>query len=51
MTWDRALKDALHETIERVATAVPCFRLECRPDKEAVEVCFRAVTGREELDA
>jgi hypothetical protein len=51
MTWDRALKDALHETIERVATAVPCFRLECRPDKEAVEMCFRAVTGREALDA
>jgi hypothetical protein len=46
MTWERRMKDGQHSVMERIATTVPCYRLMCRPDREAVEVCYRALTGQ-----
>jgi len=41
--WNHGIMDALVPTVERVAMNVPCFKLCCRPDKEAVEVCKNAI--------
>lgn len=40
---ERKIADGLHETLEKVVTAVPCFVLDCRPDHEAADVCYEAV--------
>lgn len=41
--WNHGIMDLLVPTIERVAMTVPCFRLRCRPDEEAVRVCQAAI--------
>jgi len=41
--WDHKIMDSLVPTVERVAMNVPCYHLDCRPDKEAVEVCKNAI--------
>ena len=41
--WDSAVMDHLIPTVEKAATLIPCFRLGCRPDAEAVEVCKNAI--------
>ena len=41
--WDSAVMDLLVPTVEKAATRIPCFRLGCRPDAEAVEVCKNAI--------
>jgi hypothetical protein len=35
---NRAMADGLHSTFEKIATKVPCYTLECRPDEEAAKV-------------
>ena len=41
--WNHDIMSLLIPTVERVAMTVPCFRLRCRPDEEAVRVCREAV--------
>ena len=41
--WNHDVMSLLVPTIERVAMNVPCFRLQCRPDEEAVQVCKNAI--------
>ena len=41
--WNPVIMDRLIPTVERVAMNEPCWRLECRPDAEAVEVCRAGV--------
>ena len=41
--WNHDIMSLLVPTIERVAMTVPCFRLQCRPDEEAVQVCKNAI--------
>ena len=41
--WNHDIMSLLVPTIERVAMTVPCFRLQCRPDEEAVAVCKAAI--------
>lgn len=41
---DSSIADGLNATIDKVLSSVPCYLLDCRPDKEAAEVCFTAVT-------
>ena len=41
--WNHEIMSLLVPTIERVAMNVPCFRLRCRPDEEAVRVCREAI--------
>ena len=43
--WNHSIMDHLIPTIEKVAMEVPCFRLECRPDEEAVRVSFNAINS------
>ena len=46
--WNPSVMDRLIPTVERIAMNVPCFRLGCRPDAEAVETC-RAGIGSDVL--
>lgn len=41
--WRRTVMDHLVPVIERLALAVPCWRLACRPDPEAVRLCRSAI--------
>ncbi len=44
----RAIKgigDGLFETISRIVQDIPCYLLDCLPNKEAAEVCCSEVTG------
>lgn len=40
---DRRMADGLHASLEAIATGIPCYVLDCRPDKEAAEVCSKEV--------
>ena len=37
--WNRSVMDGIIPTVEKLAMTVPCFRLSCRPDREAVDLC------------
>lgn len=39
----RALADAWHETLNAMVPQVPCFKLECLPDREAALLCHQNV--------
>ena len=41
--WNPEIMDRLIPTVERVAMTQPCWRLGCRPDAEAVEVCREGI--------
>jgi hypothetical protein len=41
--WNPVVMDRLIPTVERIAMNVPCFRLGCRPDGEAVAVCRKGI--------
>ena len=41
--WNSAVMDSIVRSVETLAMNVPCFRLECRPDQEAVEICKNAI--------
>ena len=47
MRWDRGATDALHRSIEKVITKVPCWHLECLPDADAAYTCNSAVAKTE----
>lgn len=38
------IADAVHLTIEKVVSSIPCYTLQCLPDNEAALVCFSEVT-------
>ena len=44
--WSREIMDFLVPTIEKAAMEIPCYKLSCRPDREAVEVCFRGLMNK-----
>lgn len=41
--WNSAIMDSIVRSVEKLSMNTPCFRLECRPDQEAVEVCKQAI--------
>lgn len=41
----KELADGWHRTIEAVVSSVPCYTLDCLPDKEAAELCYKTVHG------
>lgn len=41
----KELADGWHNTIESIAGKIPCYQLECLPDKDAAELCHRTVNG------
>ncbi len=40
---DRVMSDGLHRTLEQLALNVPCYRLECLPDRDAALLCSGTV--------
>ena len=43
MRWDGNSVAMLHKTVEKVITAVPCWHLECLPDRDAALLCNSTV--------
>lgn len=43
MKWDRLMADGINKTIDRILQMVPCYHLDCLPDKEAVFLCRETV--------
>ena len=41
----RHLADGWHATMEGIAAAVPCYHLECLPDREAALLCYNTIHG------
>lgn len=37
--WEPGVMDGIVSTVERLAMSVPCYRLECLPDKDAAILC------------
>ena len=45
---DRAMSDGLHATLERLALEVPCYKLECLPDRDAAILCSGTVKPQQQ---
>lgn len=41
--WNHSVMDGIVPTVEKLAMTVPCYRLRCRPDREAVELCKNTI--------
>lgn len=41
----KQLSDGWHRTLEGLVSTLPCYTLECLPDQEAAELCYRTVHG------
>ena len=39
------LADGWHRTIEGIVGRIPCYKLDCLPDREAAELCYGTVNG------
>lgn len=37
------MADALHSTMEKTVTLAPFYLLDCRPDREAAQICFNTI--------
>ena len=42
--WDSNYVDRIIPHIERLAMGVPCYNLQCRPDREAAELCKNTIS-------
>ena len=45
LKMDRKMADDMYETIKHVITHVGCYHLECLPNTDAAEVCWRGVVA------
>ncbi len=45
MTWEKDLADGKDRTLQGIVRRVPCWVMECLPDKDAARVCSEAVTA------
>lgn len=43
MKWHRPMADGINKTIEKLLQRVPCYHLDCLPDKEAAFLCRKTV--------
>lgn len=43
MKWDHLMAEDVHNTISKVIAATPVYSLQCLPDKEAAEICWKEV--------
>jgi len=41
--WDSAVMDRLVPTLEKAVAGIPCYKLACRPDREAVLLCQQTI--------
>lgn len=42
---DERIADGLHDTMEKLVTSVPCYLLDCLPDREAALLCNSIAVG------
>ena len=42
----RELAEGWHCTLEGLASALPCYHLKCRPDKEAAQLCYMTINSQ-----
>lgn len=43
MKWNRQMADGINRTIDRILRRVPCYHLDCLPDKNAAFLCRQTV--------
>lgn len=43
MKWNRAMADGVNATIDRILQTVPCYHLDCLPDRDAALLCRKTV--------
>jgi len=41
----KQIADGMHETIAALVSTIPCYTLDCRPDREAAELCHNTVSA------
>ncbi len=46
--WDKTVAEGLHQSENLLVSEVPIWHLECLPDEEAAQVCYRQVSGNNE---
>lgn len=49
MKWDHLMAEDIHNTVSKVIATTPVFSLQCLPDKEAAEICWRKVKEVKEV--
>ena len=42
---ERKVADGIHDSLSRVAAAVPCFQLDCLPDADAAKLSCKTIYG------
>ncbi len=43
--WSRQIMDDITSMLSRIAMTTPCFSMDCRPNREAAEVCCQGVSA------
>ncbi len=43
MRWEEKIASGIHRTVEKLVSTVPCYRLDCLPDKAAAELCAATI--------
>lgn len=46
-SWDQAFMDKIMDLFSQLLAQIPVYRLYCRPDREAVEVVYETLFGKE----
>lgn len=42
--WKRDYADGLHETLENIVSRISIYHLQCRPDEEAMRLCYDTIS-------
>lgn len=45
MTWEKDLADGRDQTLQKIISHIPCWKMECLPNEDAARVCSEAVTN------
>ena len=46
-SWDPAFMDRITTLYQQLLAQIPVYRLYCRPDREAAELAYRTLFGKE----
>ena len=44
--WDSEAVSALHKSVEKTISIVPCYHLECLPDEDAARICYNTISAK-----
>ena len=45
MAWNKEIQDNLYNILSQIIKVTPVYKLHCLPNKEAMEVCKKGITG------